>query len=161
MKNYVNSILAFSALFSLGCSNVINYEQNINSFIVDQNLSPMVSIDSDGAIDFRALNDQHIALRVQNRDTYLMTTPNNCQDLQTATKVVIATSVEDVVQVNNIDKVIQVGDKYTECLITGIYKLNSEQLDQLVKWSYRRHPSRSNNLIYPTFNDAKKRGISY
>jgi uncharacterized ubiquitin-like protein YukD len=160
MKNYMVNILALSAIFVLGCSNVTNYEQNINSFIVDQNLTPMVSIDSDGAIDFRALNDQNIALRVQNRDTYLVTTPDNCQDLQSATKVVIATRIEDVVQVNNKDKVIQVGDKYTECLITGIYKLNSDQLDQLVRWSYRRHPSRSNNLISPTFNDAKKRGIS-
>lgn len=87
--------------------------------------------------------------------------PDNCQNLYSATKIVLATEVEGVFQVNSRDKVVRIGDKYTECLVTGIYKLHSEQLDQLVSWAYKRHPSWSNNLIYPTFNDAKSRGVSH
>jgi hypothetical protein len=161
MKKYISSLSIVATLFLFGCNNFTNYEHNINSFIAVQNPIPMVSIDTVGAIDFRYLNDEHIALTVQNSKSYLLTMPVNCQNLYSTSKIILATSVEGVVQVNHRDKVVRVGDKYTECLVTGIYKLQPEQLKLLVSWAYKRHPSWSNNLIYPTFNDAKRRGISH
>jgi hypothetical protein len=105
------------------------------------------------------LNDNHIALTVQNSQSYLLSVPANCQSISDANKIVIATTVEGVVQANNKDKIFRLGDKYTGSSITGIYQLHSEQLEQLVSWSYRRHPSWTNNLISPVFHDAKSIGI--
>jgi hypothetical protein len=159
MNKYINTLSVIATIFLFGCSNRINYEKNINSFIADQKLAPMESIDTGGAIKYRALNDKHIALTIQNSGSYLLTVPANCQDIMNATKIVLATAAEGVVQVNSRDKIVRIGDKYSECLVSGLYKLHSEQLEQLVSWSYRRDPSWSNNLIYPLFYDAKSRGL--
>lgn len=159
MKKYINTLSIVATTLLFGCGAINNYEQKINNFIVNQELAPMESIDTVGAIKFRALNDNHIALTVQNSHSYLLSLPANCQNILLANKIVLATTEEGVVQANNIDKVFRIGDKYTECSITGIYKLHSEQLDQLVRWSYRRHPSWTNNLISPSFNEAKSRGL--
>lgn len=159
MNKYINTLSVVATIFLFGCSNMINYEKTINSFVADQKLAPMESIYTGGEIKYRALNDKHIALIIQNSGSYLLTVPANCQDIMNATKIVLATAVEGVVQVNNRDKVVRIGDKYTECLVSGLYKLQSEQLEQLVSWSYRRDPSRSNNLIDPQFYDAKSRGL--
>lgn len=159
MKKYINALSLVATTLLFGCSTVTNYEQEINSFIANQDLAPMESIDTNGAVFFRALNDNHVALTVQSSKYYLLSVPENCQSIINANKIVIATSVEGVVQANNIDKIFRIGDKYTGCSITGIYQLQSEQLEQLVSWSYRRHPSWNNNLISPSFNDAKRMGI--
>ncbi|WP_340681016.1 DUF6491 family protein [Paraglaciecola sp.] len=133
MKSYLTNTLAFTATLLIGCSNVStidNYEHNINSFIVEQELVPMESINSLFSYDVIALSDQHIALNTQNNKSYLLTTPDNCQGMHLAKKIIFLTKNEGIVQVNS-DKIARVGNKHVECTITGIYKLHSVQLDEL------------------------------
>ncbi|MFQ3191394.1 MAG: hypothetical protein ACI936_002534 [Paraglaciecola sp.] len=144
MNKYVNTILSIvtTSTFLVGCSNINNYEQDINNFIADQNLSAIEKIDSLLAYDFIVLNDQHIALIKQNNKSYLLTTPDNCQNMNFANKVILLAAEKGVVRVNS-DKVARVGDKYTECIITGIYKLYSVQLQELVHLYRHQKPMQS------------------
>lgn len=119
----------------VGCSNINNYENDINDFIADQNLSAIERVDSLLAYDFIVLNDQNIALIKQNNKSYLLTTPDNCQNINFANKIILLSADKGVVHVNS-DKISWVGDKYTEWTITGIYKLYSVQLQELVQ-TYR------------------------
>ncbi|MEP1444831.1 MAG: DUF6491 family protein [Paraglaciecola sp.] len=130
MKNYVKSFLAAAAVSLVACSNINNYDHFVNTFIADEELSPMESIDSLKAVDLFVLNDQHIALIAQNSKSYLLTTADSCQNMYFAKKLVLLNSDEGVVKANE-SKIARLGDKYTECTITGLYKLHSVQLDSL------------------------------
>lgn len=132
MKNYLKTLLVASAVIVAGCSNsnINNYEHYVNTFIAEENLAPLERIDSLKAVDLFVLNDQHIGLIAQNNKSYLLTTPDSCENMYYAGKLVLLNAEEGVVKVNS-GKVARVGDKYTECTITGIYKLHSVQLDLL------------------------------
>ncbi|WP_339721384.1 DUF6491 family protein [uncultured Paraglaciecola sp.] len=132
MKNYISTIiLSIAAIFLVGCSsNINNYENFVNTFIEDEDLSPLDSIDSLKAVNLFVLNDQHIGLITQNNKSYLLTTPDNCKNMYSAKKIILLSEDKAMVKVNN-GKVARVGDKYTECTITGMYKLHSVQLDLL------------------------------
>jgi hypothetical protein len=132
MKTNINNIFGIAAILMVGCSNsnINNYDSYINTFIVDEALAPLESIDSLKAVDFFVLNDQHIGLIAQNNKSYLLTTADSCENMYFAKRLVLLNEDEGVVKVNS-DKVARVGDKYTECTITGMYKLHSVQLDLL------------------------------
>lgn len=130
MKNYVKSILAAAAISLVGCSNINNYDNFVNTFIVDEELSSMESIGSLKAVDMFVLNDQHIALVAQNSKSYLLTTADSCENMYSAKKLVLLNSDDGIVKAKQ-SKVARLGDKYTECTITGLYKLHSVQFDSL------------------------------
>jgi hypothetical protein len=88
----------------VGCSNINNYENDINDFIADQNLSAIERVDSLLAYDFIVLNDQNIALIKQNNKSYLLTTPDNCQNINFANKIILLSADKGVVHVNS-DKI--------------------------------------------------------
>lgn len=160
IKSYLNSILALAAILLVGCSNINNYENRVNTFITDQNLTPMESINSVLSYEMIVLNDQHLALVIQNGKSYMLTTPDGCQNMYFAKKVILLSEDKGVVKVNS-DKIARVGDKYTECSITGIYKLYSVQLQQLASWSRNRNPMRSNNSVIPLLStQAKSIGLN-
>ncbi|MFT7260552.1 MAG: limonene-1,2-epoxide hydrolase [Glaciecola sp.] len=144
MKKHVKTILDLvtTSTFLVGCSNINNYEHDINNFIADQNLSAIERIDSVLAYDFIVFNDQHIALIKQNNKSYLLTTPDNCHSMNFANKVILLSADKGVVHVNS-EKIARVGDKYTECTITGIYKLYSVQLQELVHMYRHQKPLQS------------------
>ncbi|MFQ3190933.1 MAG: hypothetical protein ACI936_002069 [Paraglaciecola sp.] len=142
------SILAISAICLVGCSNINNYKSNINNFIADQNLVSMESIDSVFAYELLILNDQHLALTIQNGKSYFLTLPDDCQNMFWAKKVILLAEDKGVVKTNS-DKIARVGDKYIECTITGIYKLHSVQLQQLANLSRKRYPLRPDNMVIP------------
>lgn len=106
-------------------------------------------------MDLFVLNDQHIGLIAQNNKSYLLTTPNNCKNMYSADKLVLLYAEEGVVKVNSA-KVARVGDKYTECTITGMYKLHSVQLDLL---SSAYQSSFSNPKGAPQSSSSYPRGI--
>lgn len=118
----------------VGCSSspLTRYQDNINSFIVDENLVAVQSIESPKAINFKVLNDHHIAITSKHK-SYLLTTPENCHGMFHANKIIIANDGKEVVQAN-IDKIVRLGENYTECTITGIYKLHPVQLQRLNSW---------------------------
>ncbi|MFT6779615.1 MAG: hypothetical protein ACJAV1_003558 [Paraglaciecola sp.] len=59
-----------------------------------------------------------------------------------ANKVILLSADKGVVHVNS-EKIARVGDKYTECTITGIYKLYSVQLQELVHMYRHQKPLQS------------------
>jgi hypothetical protein len=140
MKIYIRSILTIATVLLVGCSNskINNYENYVTTFIADEGLTPLESIDSLYAVDLFVLNNQHIALVAQNQKSYLLTTPDNCENMYFAGKLILLNSNDGVVKVNS-GKVARVGDKYTECTITGIYKLHSVQLNRLSRAKMSNH----------------------
>ena len=133
MKNYLKTLAVATSVLVAGCSNsnVNNYEHYVNTFIGEEKLVPLESIDAIKAVDLFVLNNQHIALIAQNNKYYLLTTPDNCENMKFAKRLAVLNEDKGVVKVNS-DKVVRLGDKYTECMITGMYKLHSVQFDSLV-----------------------------
>ncbi|MGK0305277.1 MAG: hypothetical protein ACI8UG_001023 [Gammaproteobacteria bacterium] len=155
MKKYMFSMFAIAATCLVGCSNINNYESRIYSFIADQNLAPMESIDSVLGYELIVLSDQHLALTIQNGKSYFLTMPDDCHNIFWAKKVILLAEDKGVIKVDS-DKIVRVGDKYTECTITGIYKLYSVQLQQLAGLSRRKHPMRSHSFLTPLSSTESK-----
>lgn len=157
MKNHLKTLVVATSVIVAGCSssNINNYEQYVNTFIAEEKLVPLESIDSIKAADLFVLNNQHIALIAQNNKYYLLTTPDNCKNMKFAKRLAVLNEDKGVVKVNS-DKVVRLGDKYTECTITGMYKLHSVQFDSLAL-AYKS--SFSNPKGSPQSSSSYPRGI--
>ncbi|WP_299083699.1 DUF6491 family protein [uncultured Paraglaciecola sp.] len=143
MKKYLYSILVFATCSLVGCTSspLTNHKNDIESFIVDQNLAPVDSFESSEVLQFRVMDDHHIAIKLKSKH-YFLTTPSHCKNMYRASKIILTEDDDGIVRVN-VDKVIRLGDKYTECTITGMYKLHPVQLQQLTASRYGPEPNPS------------------
>ena len=157
MKNCLKTLVLVTSVIVASCSNsnINNYEHYVNTFIAEENLMPLERVDSIKAVDLFVLNNQHIAMIAQNNKYYLLTTPDTCQNMKFAKKLEVSNEDKGIVKVNT-DKIVRLGDKYTECTIIGMYKLHSVQFDSLAL-AYKS--SFSNPQGGPQSSSSYPRGI--